>query len=90
MVGTHNPKVSGSNPLPATKLHIEQALRSLTIAGLCFMLSSSYGNYVNMDTKLKGDIAEQAAVLHALKRGWGVKLKVNRIDLFALPNCKQN
>jgi len=26
----------------------------------------------NMDTKLKGDIAEQAAILHALKRGWGV------------------
>jgi hypothetical protein len=25
-----------------------------------------------MDTKLKGDIAEQAAVIHALKRGWGV------------------
>ena len=25
-----------------------------------------------MDTKLKGDIAEQAAVLHALRRGWGV------------------
>ena len=25
-----------------------------------------------MDTKLKGDIAEQAAVLEALKRGWGV------------------
>jgi len=25
-----------------------------------------------MDTKLKGDIAEQAAVLRALKRGWGV------------------
>ncbi|HEY9809015.1 MAG TPA: group I intron-associated PD-(D/E)XK endonuclease [Halomicronema sp.] len=25
-----------------------------------------------MDTKLKGDIAEQAAVLQALKRGWGV------------------
>ena len=25
-----------------------------------------------MDTKLKGDIAEQAAVLHALKRGLGV------------------
>lgn len=25
-----------------------------------------------MDTKLKGDIAEQAAALHALKRGWGV------------------
>ncbi|NHC33451.1 group I intron-associated PD-(D/E)XK endonuclease [Scytonema millei] len=25
-----------------------------------------------MDTKLKGDIAEQAAVFHALKRGWGV------------------
>ena len=24
------------------------------------------------DTKLKGDIAEQAAILHALKRGWGV------------------
>ena len=42
------------------------------IAGLCFMLSSSYCNYVNMDTKLKGGIAEQAAVLHALKRGWGV------------------
>jgi hypothetical protein len=25
-----------------------------------------------MDTKIRGDIAEQAAVLHALKRGWGV------------------
>ncbi|WP_414753290.1 group I intron-associated PD-(D/E)XK endonuclease [Anabaena sp. CCY 9910] len=25
-----------------------------------------------MDTKLKGDIAEQAVILHALKRGWGV------------------
>ncbi len=25
-----------------------------------------------MDTKLKGDIAEQAAVLQAMKRGWGV------------------
>jgi PD-(D/E)XK endonuclease len=25
-----------------------------------------------MDTKLRGDIAEQAAVIHALKRGWGV------------------
>jgi hypothetical protein len=25
-----------------------------------------------MNTKLKGDIAEQAAILHALKRGWGV------------------
>jgi hypothetical protein len=25
-----------------------------------------------MDTKLKGDIAEQAVVLFALKRGWGV------------------
>ncbi len=25
-----------------------------------------------MDTKLRGDIAEQAAVLHALKRCWGV------------------
>jgi len=25
-----------------------------------------------VDTKLKGDIAEQAAVLHALRRGWGV------------------
>ncbi|MCB0551142.1 MAG: hypothetical protein KDD19_26465, partial [Phaeodactylibacter sp.] len=25
-----------------------------------------------MDTKLKGDIAEQALVLNALKRGWGV------------------
>ncbi len=25
-----------------------------------------------MDTKLKGDVAEQAAVLQALKRGWGV------------------
>lgn len=27
---------------------------------------------LHMDTKVKGDIAEQAAVLHALKRGWGV------------------
>jgi hypothetical protein len=25
-----------------------------------------------MDTKLKGDIAEQATILHALKLGWGV------------------
>ena len=25
-----------------------------------------------MDTKLKGDIAEQAAILRALKLGWGV------------------
>ena len=25
-----------------------------------------------MDTKLKGDIAEQAAVLYALQKGWGV------------------
>jgi hypothetical protein len=25
-----------------------------------------------MDTKSKGDIAEQAAILYALKRGWGV------------------
>jgi len=25
-----------------------------------------------MDTKLKGDVAEQAAILHSLKRGWGV------------------
>jgi hypothetical protein len=27
---------------------------------------------MTFDTKLKGDIAEQAAVLQALKRGWGV------------------
>ena len=25
-----------------------------------------------MDTKLKGDLAEQAAIMHALKQGWGV------------------
>ena len=25
-----------------------------------------------MNTKLRGDIAEQAATLHAMKRGWGV------------------
>ena len=25
-----------------------------------------------MNTKLKGDIAEQAAIIHALKKGWGV------------------
>lgn len=25
-----------------------------------------------MDTKLRGDIAEQASILHALKQGWGV------------------
>jgi PD-(D/E)XK endonuclease len=25
-----------------------------------------------MDTKLKGDIAEQAVILNALKQGWGV------------------
>ncbi|GAB4253052.1 MAG: hypothetical protein Kow0027_18100 [Saprospiraceae bacterium] len=29
-----------------------------------------------MDTKLKGDIAEQAAILSALKRGWGVATPV--------------
>ena len=27
---------------------------------------------ISLSTKLKGDIAEQAAILHALKRGWGV------------------
>ena len=27
---------------------------------------------INMSTKLKGDIAEQAAILQAMKRGWGV------------------
>ena len=27
---------------------------------------------INVDTKLKGDIAEQAAVLYGLKHGWGV------------------
>ena len=26
----------------------------------------------NMNTKLRGDLAEQAAILHAMKRGWGV------------------
>ncbi len=35
-----------------------------------------------MDTKLKGDIAEQAAVLHALKRGWGV------LNQFAIRNSQ--
>jgi hypothetical protein len=25
-----------------------------------------------MDTKLKGDLAEQAAAFHAMKHGWGV------------------
>ena len=25
-----------------------------------------------MSTRLNGDIAEQAAILHALKRGWGI------------------
>ncbi len=27
---------------------------------------------INMDTKLRGDVAEQEAILQALKRGWGV------------------
>jgi hypothetical protein len=31
-----------------------------------------------VDTKLKGDIAEQAAVLHALRRGWGVLKPVGK------------
>ncbi|HAU66116.1 MAG: hypothetical protein UT30_C0002G0028 [Candidatus Uhrbacteria bacterium GW2011_GWF2_39_13] len=29
-----------------------------------------------MSTKLKGDIAEQAAILHALKQGWGCLLPI--------------
>ena len=35
---------------------------------------SSLGSFrgINLSTKLKGDITEQAAILHALKRGWGV------------------
>ena len=36
---------------------------------LCWIAASLK---VNVDTKLKGDIAEQAAILHGLKRGWGV------------------
>ncbi len=32
-----------------------------------------------MDTKLKGDIAEQATVLEALKRGWGVLRPVGNL-----------
>lgn len=36
------------------------------------MLISDYPVQAKVDTKVKGDIAEQAAVLHALKRGWGV------------------
>lgn len=35
-------------------------------------IRSDFQRLINMDTKLKGDIAEQAAVIHALKRGWGV------------------
>ncbi len=27
---------------------------------------------MNTDTKLKGDIAEQAVIYNALKKGWGV------------------
>jgi hypothetical protein len=27
---------------------------------------------ISLSTKLKGDITEQVAILHALKRGWGV------------------
>jgi hypothetical protein len=40
--------------------------------GFFFKLIDSYSLDVNVDTKIKGDIAEQAAILHALKRGWGV------------------
>lgn len=29
-----------------------------------------------LNTKLKGDIAEQSAILHALRRGWGVSLPI--------------
>ena len=36
-----------------------------------------------MDTKLKGDIAEQAAVIEALRRGWGVLRPVGD----RLPRC---
>ena len=34
--------------------------------------SGSIANPGNMNTKLKGDIAEQAAIVRALKLGWGV------------------
>jgi PD-(D/E)XK endonuclease len=64
VVGMHNPKVSGSNPLPAT------------ILKPWILLNLGLQDFLNggeeLDTKLRGDIAEQAAVLYALKREWGV------------------
>ncbi|GET37928.1 hypothetical protein MiSe_26820 [Microseira wollei NIES-4236] len=41
--GKHNPKVSGSNPLPATKLiNKKQTLQPLMVTGFCFMLVIGY------------------------------------------------
>jgi formylglycine-generating enzyme required for sulfatase activity len=43
-----------------------------------------------VDTKLTGDIAEQAAVLYALKQGWGVLKPVGDRLPFSLCNVHGN
>ena len=62
----HNPKVVGSSPAPATKK------KSLSAMTGFFRLCLSCEKRNQMDTKLKGDIAEQAVVLKALKLGFEV------------------
>jgi hypothetical protein len=55
-------------PPPNVRKEYDPAI--LEVVGFYFWLLASVD--FQMDTKIRGDIAEQAAVLHALKRGWGV------------------
>ncbi len=75
--GKHNPKVVGSNPTPATEnagwsrkdqpafLFYRKGFEPTTF-GIFFRYN------LCMNTKQRGDIAEQAAVLAGLKQGWSV------------------
>src|SRR5215469_12434231 len=55
---------------------VDMSARSDTIPvatrGRAVVSSSGSIPWSQVDTKLRGDIAEQAAVLQAMKRGWGV------------------
>ena len=63
------PKVGNSRGC----IDLELEARLVSIRGV-EQSGSSLGSFrrVILSTKLKGDIAEQQAVLHDLKRGWGV------------------